>query len=212
MIVQYIIDKNGIQSENIYNFDETGFAMDLISVQKVITRIEYYSWYSILQSENCEWIIVIEAIYADSYLLLLYIIFKDKNYIENWFDNLLENWRFKISKNSWTIDKINLRWLQKLSILSTNLYIWDKYQLLILDNYSNYFISQFNWICTENNIILLYILLYFLYLFQLFDIEYFAVFKYIYSYFINNLICVEYNYINKFNFLADYSRIYTEIF
>ena len=37
------IDKNGIQSENIYNFDETGFAMDLISVQKVITRIEYYS-------------------------------------------------------------------------------------------------------------------------------------------------------------------------
>ncbi|KAJ5600255.1 hypothetical protein N7450_001322 [Penicillium hetheringtonii] len=44
MIVQYIIDKNGIQSENIYNFDETGFAMDLISVQKnIIVDILFYN-------------------------------------------------------------------------------------------------------------------------------------------------------------------------
>ncbi|KAJ5595835.1 hypothetical protein N7450_002293 [Penicillium hetheringtonii] len=35
-IIQYIIDKNSIQSENIYNFDETGFAIDLISVQKIV--------------------------------------------------------------------------------------------------------------------------------------------------------------------------------
>lgn len=34
--VQSMIDKNGIQAEDIYNFDETGFAMGLISSQKVV--------------------------------------------------------------------------------------------------------------------------------------------------------------------------------
>jgi len=30
--IQYIIDKNGIQPENIYNFDKTEFAIDFISI------------------------------------------------------------------------------------------------------------------------------------------------------------------------------------
>jgi hypothetical protein len=40
--VQSVIDENGIQAEDIYNFDETGFAMGLVSSQKVVTRAEYY--------------------------------------------------------------------------------------------------------------------------------------------------------------------------
>ena len=35
--VQRVINENGIQPEDIYNFDETGFAMGLISAQKVVT-------------------------------------------------------------------------------------------------------------------------------------------------------------------------------
>jgi hypothetical protein len=46
--VQSVIDENGIQSEDIYNFDETGFAMGLISSQKVVTRAEYYGRRSLL--------------------------------------------------------------------------------------------------------------------------------------------------------------------
>jgi len=34
--IQYIIDKNSIQPENIYNFDKTGFAIDFIFIQKII--------------------------------------------------------------------------------------------------------------------------------------------------------------------------------
>lgn len=39
-----MVDENGIQPEDIYNLDETGFAMGLISAQKVVTRAEYYGW------------------------------------------------------------------------------------------------------------------------------------------------------------------------
>ena len=38
--VQHVIDENGIQPEDIYNFDETGFAMGLVSSQKVVTQAE----------------------------------------------------------------------------------------------------------------------------------------------------------------------------
>ena len=48
LTVQRVIEENGIQPEDIYNFDETGFAIGLISAQKVITRAEYYGRRSIL--------------------------------------------------------------------------------------------------------------------------------------------------------------------
>ncbi|KAI2787018.1 hypothetical protein POX_f07371 [Penicillium oxalicum] len=54
LMVQHTIEENGIQPEDIYNFDETGFAMGLISSQKVITRAEYYGRRSILQPGNRE--------------------------------------------------------------------------------------------------------------------------------------------------------------
>lgn len=53
-MVQRTIEENSIQPENIYNFDETGFVMGLISAQKVIIRADYYSRASLLQPGNRE--------------------------------------------------------------------------------------------------------------------------------------------------------------
>jgi hypothetical protein len=50
--VQRTIDEKGIQPEDIYNFDVTGFVMGLIANQKVVTRAEYYGRRSILQLGN----------------------------------------------------------------------------------------------------------------------------------------------------------------
>jgi hypothetical protein len=38
-LVRRTIDENGIQTEDIYNFDETGFAMGLIATANVIIRV-----------------------------------------------------------------------------------------------------------------------------------------------------------------------------
>ena len=43
-----MVEENGILAEDIYNFDETSFAIGLISAQKVVTRAEYYSRRAIL--------------------------------------------------------------------------------------------------------------------------------------------------------------------
>lgn len=41
--VQRTILQYGILNDDIYNFDKTGFAMELIETAKVITSLEYYS-------------------------------------------------------------------------------------------------------------------------------------------------------------------------
>ncbi|KAJ5242257.1 uncharacterized protein N7469_000584 [Penicillium citrinum] len=91
-------------------------------------------------------------------------------------------------------------------------FIKEKYCLLILDSHSSYLIPQFDKICAENTIILLYIPAHLFYLLQFLNIDCFAVLKYIYSCLITNQIRLEYNYIDKLDFLAEYPQIYSEIF
>jgi hypothetical protein len=106
--VQQVIDENGIQSEDIYNFDETGFAMGLISAQKVVTRAEYYGRRHLLQPGNREWVTAIEAICADGYSLPPCIIFKGKVAIAGWFNNLPRDWQLEVSNNGWATNEIGL--------------------------------------------------------------------------------------------------------
>ena len=108
-LVQTTVQQYGILADDIYNFDETGFAMGLIATAKVVTRAEYYSQRAILQPGNREWDTAIESISASGFVLPPCIIFKGKNYIECWFDNLPKDWRFEVSQNGWTIDEIGLR-------------------------------------------------------------------------------------------------------
>lgn len=68
-------EENGIQPEDIYRFDETDFAIGLISAQKLVTRAEYYNRRSILQPENRDWVTAIETICSDKSSLLPCIIF-----------------------------------------------------------------------------------------------------------------------------------------
>jgi hypothetical protein len=109
--VQPVIAGTGIQQEDIYNFDETGFAMGLISTAKGVTRAEYYDRRGFLQPRNRKWVPVIESIGAHGYLLPPCVIFKGKSYCDAWFDNLPSDWRFEVSDNGWTTDDIGLRWL-----------------------------------------------------------------------------------------------------
>jgi hypothetical protein len=210
--VQREIDKNGIQPEDIYNFDETGFAMSLISAQKVVTRAEYYGRRSILQPGNREWVTAIEAICADGYSLPPYVIFKGKVAIAGWFDNLPKDWRIEVSNNGWTTDEIGLRWLQKHFIPHTNSRVRGRFQLLILDGHGSHLTPQFDRICAENNIIPLCMPLRSSHLLQPLDVGCFAVLKRAYGRFISDLARCGYNHIDKFDFLDDYKRARLEAF
>jgi hypothetical protein len=61
-LVQDTIVKYGIQAEDIYNFDEIGFQMGVISTAKVITASERAGQPVSVQPGNHEWVIVIESV------------------------------------------------------------------------------------------------------------------------------------------------------
>ncbi|OQD64339.1 hypothetical protein PENANT_c382G01324, partial [Penicillium antarcticum] len=119
-LVQKTILSYGIDSDDIYNFDETGFAMGLIATAKVITRREFYGRRALLQPGNREWVTAIECINASGWALPPCVIFKGKVFVESWFDGLPKDWRLEVSPNGWTSDEIGLRWLEKLFIPSTS--------------------------------------------------------------------------------------------
>ena len=102
------IAEHGIQPGDIYNFDETGFAMGLCATTKVITSAERYGRAKLLQPGNREWVTVIESINASGWALPPYIILKGQNIQEGWLDGLPEGWRLNISSNGWTTDEIGL--------------------------------------------------------------------------------------------------------
>jgi hypothetical protein len=210
--VQRVIDENGIQSEDIYNFDETGFAMGLISAQKVVTRADYYGRRHLLQPGNREWVTAIETICADGYSLPPCITFKGKVAIAGWFDDLPRDWRLEVSNNGWTTDEIGLRWLQKLFIPSTNSRVRGRFRLLILDGHGSHLTPQFDRICAENHIIPLCMPARSSHLLQPLDVGCFAVLKRAYGRFVSDLARRGYNHIDKFDFLDDYQRARLEAF
>ena len=54
--VQIILMQHGIPYEDIYNFDETGYAMGLVATAKVVTRAEMTGRPFLVQSGNWEWL------------------------------------------------------------------------------------------------------------------------------------------------------------
>jgi hypothetical protein len=82
-LVQKTILSYGIDSDDIYNFDETGFAMGLIATAKVITRKEYYGRRALLQPGNRAWVTTIECINASGWALPPCVIFKGKIFVES---------------------------------------------------------------------------------------------------------------------------------
>jgi hypothetical protein len=150
-LVQITIQQYGILTDDIYNFDETGFAMGLCATHKVVTRSEYYGRRSVLQPGNHEWVTAIESISASGWALPPTLIFKSKQYNQAWFKDLPYDWRVEVSVNGWTSDEISLRWLQKHFIPSTNNRTHGRYRLLVLDGHGSHLTPEFDRICADHD-------------------------------------------------------------
>ena len=86
-LVQITIMQYGIAYEDIYNFDETGYAMGLISTTKVVTKSEMYGQYQVIQPGNLEWVTSIECVNSMGWVLPPCIIFKGSVHIKGWYQD-----------------------------------------------------------------------------------------------------------------------------
>jgi Tc5 transposase DNA-binding domain/helix-turn-helix, Psq domain len=100
-LVYNTIGKYGILDTDIYNFDETGFQMGVISTAKVITGAERSNRPVSVQPGNREWVTAIDCICADGQSLPPVIIFEGKVHQSTWYtDNALPiDWVIGVSEN-----------------------------------------------------------------------------------------------------------------
>lgn len=212
--VQITIMQYGIAYEDIYNFDETGFAMGLIATAKVVTRAETAGRPALLQPGNREWVTAIECVNAMGWALPPCIVFKGKSHIQAWYeDNALpSDWRIELSENGWTTDQIGLSWLQNIFIPTTNGCTKGTYRLLILDGHGSHLTPQFDQMCNQNNIVPICMPAHSSHLLQPLDVGCFAVLKRTYGRLVEEKMRQRINHIDKLDFLSAYPQARKEAF
>ena len=212
--VQIIIMQHGIAYEDIYNFDETGYAMGLVATAKVVTSAEMTGKPFLIQPGNREWVTSIECINSTGWALPPCIIFKGKVHIEGWYQDtaLPKDWRIEVSDNGWTTDNIGLRWLQNTFIPAIAGRKVGTYSLLVLDGHGSHLTPQFDKICSENNIIPICMPPHSSHLLQPLDVGCFSPLKRAYGRLVENKARLGFNHIDKFDFLDAYPEARTETF
>jgi hypothetical protein len=106
------IAKYGVLEEDIFNFDETGFQMGVISTSKVITTSDRKGRPRTKQPGNRKWVTVIEAISAKGQAIPPFIIFDGKLHQATWYQTGIPTlWKIAISDNGWTNNQLGLEWV-----------------------------------------------------------------------------------------------------
>jgi hypothetical protein len=212
ILVQNTIKKYGILDTDIYNFDETGFQMGVISTAKVITGAERSNRPVSVQPGNREWVTAIDCICADGQSLPPVIIFEGKMHQSTWYteDTLPGDWVIGVSENGWTDDILGLTWLKNVFEKHTAHRTRGVYRLLILDGHGSHLTPEFDLFCTEHSIITLCMPPHSSHLLQPCDVSFFAVLKRQYGQQIQGYMRRGTNHIDKQDFLQAYFIARTE--
>ncbi|KAH7471139.1 hypothetical protein FOMA001_g13604 [Fusarium oxysporum f. sp. matthiolae] len=206
-LVQNTIAKYGIRSDDIWNFDETGFMMGIIMAGMVVTSSERQGRPKSVQPGNREWITVIEAINAEGQSIPPFIIGAGQYHLANWYRecDLPGDWVIATSQNGWTNNQLGLEWLKHFDRSTTNRST-GPYRLLILDGHESHHSADFERYCKENKIITLCMPAHASHLLQPLDVGCFAVLKKAYGREIEHLIRCSITHISKTEF---FSAFYT---
>ncbi|EGU86763.1 hypothetical protein FOXB_02720 [Fusarium oxysporum f. sp. conglutinans Fo5176] len=156
-LVENTIAKYGIRSDDIWNFDETGFMMGMIEPGIVVTSSERRGKPKSVQPGNREWATVIQAINAEGQAIDPFIVVAGQYHLANWYQesNLPGTWAIATTENGWTDNETGLEWLKHFNRATTN-QSTGPYRLLILDGHESHQSADFQIYCEENNIITLY--------------------------------------------------------
>jgi hypothetical protein len=112
--VRNIMTKYGIGEDDVYNFDETGFMMGIISTGMVVTSSERRGRPRMAQQRNKEWVTVIQGINSRGWAIPPYIIVAGKNHLSSWYENstIPHDWVIGLTENGWTTNERGLGWIQ----------------------------------------------------------------------------------------------------
>jgi DDE superfamily endonuclease/Tc5 transposase DNA-binding domain len=155
-LVRNTIAKYGIQDADIYNFDETGFMMGVISTGMVVTSSDGRAKAKRVQPGNREWVTVIQGVNSQGWTVPPFIIVAGKNHLASWYQNsgFPPDWVISVSENGWTTNERGMDWIRHFE-KHTRARTVGGYRLLVLDGHESHHSDEFEEYCKENNIITL---------------------------------------------------------
>jgi len=150
------IEEDQVDPQNIYNMDESGFAIGSNLGACVIVNAQIRSQFQ-AQPGRQEWVTVVECICGDGSVLDPLVIFRGKNFNTEWLvpKKYTPNWRFSASTRGWTSDVHGLEWLRRCFEPATREKANGGYRILILDGHGSHVTLPFINHCRQHKIILL---------------------------------------------------------
>ena len=201
----------GVLDQDIYNFDETGFAMGVAATSKVVTSADRVGRAVIIQPGNREWVTVIECVNASGSALPPFVILYGKVHQSSWYRDLPLDWTVGLSENGWTTDQLGVEWVKHFN-QHTAARTAGVYRLLILDGHSSHATPEFDQYCTENKIITLCMPPHTSHLLQPLDVSCYSPLKRAYGREVEELARHGVYHVDKTDFLTAYTRIRPTVF
>ena len=210
-LLKNTITKYGIVDADIYNFDETGFMMGVISTAMVVTSSERAGRAKAKQPGNREWVTVIQAVNALGWSVPPFVVVKGKYILLSWYNEfkLPKDWRLSVSDNGWTTNEIGLEWIEHFEEYTRHQKV-GVYRLLILDGHESHHSTAFEIFCQEHNIITLCMPPYSSYILQPLDVGCFSPLKKAYGKQIEGLMHGGQTYIIKEDFFPAFQVAFQE--
>ncbi|EGU72761.1 hypothetical protein FOXB_16732 [Fusarium oxysporum f. sp. conglutinans Fo5176] len=116
------IAKYGVRSDAIWNFDEAGLMIGVISSGVVVTGSERRGRSKSVQPWNRRWVTTIQAINAEGQAIEPFIVVAGQYHLANWYRecDLPGDWVIAKSPNDWTDNETVLEWLWHVNRSTTN--------------------------------------------------------------------------------------------
>jgi hypothetical protein len=209
-LVEDTKEKYGITTEDIYNFDETGFQMGVISSQIVVTGTERRNRPKAVQPGDREWVTVIQGINAAGWAIPPYLILKAKHHQSTWYsEDIPNNWVIGVSDNGWTTNVHGVEWLKHFNSYTKNRCV-GRWRLLIFDGHESHHSVEFLDLCKQNRILALCMPAHASHILQPLDVGCFSPLKRAYGTQISHKIRYGVNHIDKLSFLPAFRAAYEQ--
>ncbi|KAJ8058530.1 hypothetical protein OCU04_012712 [Sclerotinia nivalis] len=203
--------KYGILDSDFYNFDETGFMMEIICAAMVVTSAERCGRSKSVQPGNREWATAIICGNGEGETIPPFLVVQGQVHLSNWYTetDFPAEWAIKPTSNGWTNNETGLEWLKHFDKHTKNRRK-GKYRMLVLDGHESHESVPFQSYCKENDIIYLKLPPHSSHLTQPLDVGCFSSLKRSYGTQIDGFIKAHINHISKVEFFIAFKAAYQE--
>jgi hypothetical protein len=151
-VINEVLQDPDVRPENVYNMDETGIMLSLLSSVKVLVSkndLRDYRGAGVKRSM----VTAIECVSADGRALLPMVIWPATSHRSNWTTYPTPGWHYAFSENGYTDSKISLEWLKSVFDPQTKAQAQQKPRILISDGFGTHETLEILEYCFENNIL-----------------------------------------------------------